>query len=185
MKKVALLFALFAMLFVTACSGPQTSVKELRSIVDEIEKNYDSYTDEELGNVITQLEAIEKEMEQYEYTDEELREIGRLNGRATLLLTKAYIKHAGSELGEITQEFVGGMEGFFDALCDEDDVDSTDEELEEAGRRKGKDLGKRLRNMAIKFGSGVEGFAEEFGKEIEALSDELEEELENIIDGTE
>ena len=82
MKKVALLFALFAMLFVTACSGPQTPVKELRSIVDEIEKNYDSYTDEELGDVITQLEAIEKEMEQYEYTDEELREIGRLNGRA-------------------------------------------------------------------------------------------------------
>ena len=183
MKKISLLFVFLVMLFVTACSGPQAPVKELRKLADEIEMNYDRYTDEELENVVARLEAIDKKMEQYEYTDEELHEIGRLNGRLTMYLAKAYMKRAGSELGEITQELLGGMEGFFGALCD--DVDCTEEELEEAGRMVGRQLGKRLRNTAIMFGSGVEGFAEEFGKEIEALSEEFGEEVESLAEGIE
>lgn len=181
MKKISILFVSFIVFTLTACSGPQTPVKELRKLADEVEMNYDSYTDEEIENVLEKLDSIDTEMQQYEYTGEELRVIGRLNGRVSMYLAKAYLKRAGSELGEITQGLMGGMEGVLDALSGGSDTD-IDEVLHEEARMKGRLLGKCLRDMAITLGSGLEGFAEEFEKEIETLAEDLEDDIGNMAE---
>lgn len=180
MKRTTLLFLCAALFAVSACSGPQTPVKELERIVNEVEKNYDSYTEEDLEKVIGRLDALDNEFEKYEYTDEELREIGRLNGRLSAYLTKAAFRNLGSSMGDLFEELGGGVEGFLEAFGVDDvkpDVDAeelSDEELREAGRRAGKEFGKKARKLAIEFGAGMEGFAEEFEKEMEKAMEDFE-----------
>ena len=180
MKRISLLF-LFTVLFaVSACSGPQTPIKELKKIVSEVEKNYDKYTEEELDKVLARLDAVDKEMDKYEYTDEEMREIGRLNGRITAYLTKAAFNNLGATMNDLAKELGGGIEGFFEAFGVEgvefatSNDDLSDEELREAGRQAGKKFGKTARKFALKLGAGIEGFAEEFEKEMEKALEDID-----------
>lgn len=187
MKKFITLFsALLVALAVAAC-GKQTPVEKLRKITDEVEANYSSYTEEDIDKVMLRLDEIEKDMQQYEYTEEELREIGRLNGRLSAYLTKAFMNNLGSTLGDFAEEFGAGVEGFFEVLAgdsevgeDIDDGELSEDGLREKGRRKGKEWGRKTRRFAIELGSGIEGFAEGFEEEMEQLSDNIEKGAEDI-----
>lgn len=181
MKRIVFaLSVLFVVFSFTACVNSQTPIKELEKIAKEVEENYNSYTQEDIDEVLVRLDAVEKEFDKYEYTDEELREIGRLNGRMSAYLTKAALNNLGSSMGDLFQELGGGIEGFMEAFgvesldLDIDEGDLSDEELREAGRNAGKQLGKSAREFAIKLGAGMEGFAEEFEKEMEEVMEELE-----------
>lgn len=190
MKRITVLFSVIMFtLAIVACSGPQTPVKELRELVNEVEMNYKSYTEDDLDRIMDRLDALDKEFAKYEYTDEEQREIGRLNGRLSAYLTKVTVRNLGSILGNFAEEIGGGMEGFFSAFDEDvDGIDTcelTDEELRERGRRLGKKLGEKTRRFAIRFGSGVEGFADGFEEEMEQLSDSFEKGVEEMTDGIE
>ncbi len=181
MKRIVFaLSVFFVTLSFTACVNSQTPIKELEKIAKEVEENYNSYTQEDIDEVLVRLDAVEKEFDKYEYTDEELREIGRLNGRMSAYLTKAALNNLGSSMDDLFQELGGGIEGFMEAFgvenidLDIDEGDLSDEELREAGRNAGKQLGKSAREFAIKLGAGMEGFAEEFEKEMEEVMEELE-----------
>jgi len=181
MKRIVFaLSVFFVTLSFTACVNSQTPIKELEKIAKEVEENYNSYTEEDVEKVLAKLEVLEKDFEKYEYTDEELREIGRLNGRMSAYLTKAALNNLSSSMGDLFQELGGGIEGFMEAFGVEeldfsiDEGELSDEELREAGRNAGKQLGKSAREFAIKLGAGMEGFAEEFEKEMEEVMEELE-----------
>ena len=171
MRKLFVTVLSFVLLFaVTACN--RTPLERFEAIVEDVEANYESYTPEDWDAIEERLQAIDDDLEQSELTEEELREMGRLNGRLAACVTKAAMKQLGSALGD----FASGLGGFVEGLGIEiGGSGSSTKESKEAARRKGKELGEELGRFATQLGAGIEGFASSFEDEMEGLEDEMEE----------
>ena len=158
------------LLAITACN--RTPLEKYKAVVEDVEANYESYTQEDWAAVEERLRAIDADLEQSELTEEELREMGRLNGRLAACATKAAMKQLGSAFGD----FASGLGGFVEGLGIEiGGSGSSTKESKEAARRKGKELGEELGDFATQLGAGIEGFASSFEDEMEGFEDEMEE----------
>ena len=171
MRKLFVTVLSFVLLFaVTACN--RTPLERFEAIVEDVEANYESYTPEDWDAIEERLQAIDDDLEQSELTEEELREMGRLNGRLAACATKAAMKQLGSAFGDMA----AGLGGFVEGLGIEiGGSGSSTKESKEAARRKGKELGEELGRFATQLGAGIEGFASSFEDEMEGLEDEMEE----------
>ena len=117
MKKYLFICLTFAMVFsFTACDSSQTAINDLETLLHEIETNYQSYTEEDWENMSLSYSAIEEELAKHEYTDEELKEIGRLKGKCIGYLTKQSLKDFEKQIEDLTKELEGGIEGFWEVL---------------------------------------------------------------------
>lgn len=162
--------SLVLLLAITACN--RTPLEKYKAVVEDVEANYESYTSEDWVAVEERLQAIDADLEQSELTEEELREMGRLNGRLVACATKAAMKQFGSALGD----FASGLGGFVEGLGIEiGGSGSSTKESKEAARRKGKELGEELGRFATQLDAGIEGFSSSFEDEMEGLEDEMEE----------
>lgn len=120
MKKYLFICLTFAMVFsFTACDSSQTAINDLEMLLHEIETNYQSYTEEDWENISLSYSAIEEELAKHEYTDEELKEIGRLKGKCIGYLTKQSLKDSEKQIEDLTKELEGGIEGFLDVLSND------------------------------------------------------------------
>ena len=82
MKKYLFICLTFALVFsFTSCDSSQSAINDLEVLLQEIETNYQTYTEEDWENMSLSYSAIEEELAKHEYTDEELKEIGRLKGK--------------------------------------------------------------------------------------------------------
>ena len=72
------LFLLISPLVFTSCETSQTPVDELSSLLEKIDNNSENYSEEDWNNITNEFTEIEEELSKYEYTDEELKEIGRI-----------------------------------------------------------------------------------------------------------
>lgn len=120
MKKYLFICLTFAMVFsFTACDSSQTAINDLEMLLHEIETNYQSYTEEDWENMSLSYSAIEEELAKHEYTDEELKEIGRLKGKCIGYLTKQSLKDSEKQIEDLTKELEGGIEGFLEVLSND------------------------------------------------------------------
>ena len=115
MKKCLLttLFILASVILFTGCASP---VEKLKNLADEVELNYESYTDEDWEIVTKKCEELETEFKESKYTKEELKEFGRQKGRISGYMTKYSIKGWGKDIEEFADELGGSIEGFFNAM---------------------------------------------------------------------
>ena len=115
MKKCLLttLFILASVILFTGCASP---VEKLKNLADEVELNYESYTDEDWEIVTKKCEELETEFKESKYTKEELKEFGRQKGRISGYMTKYAIKGWGKDIEEFADELGGSIEGFFNAM---------------------------------------------------------------------
>lgn len=120
MKKYLFICLTFALVFsFTACDSSQTAINDLETLLHEIETNYQSYTEEDWENMSMSYSAIEEELAKHEYTDEELKEIGRLKGKCMGYLTKQSLKDLEKQIKDLTKELEGGIEGFLEVLSND------------------------------------------------------------------
>ena len=120
MKKLLLICLAFILLMgITSCDSSQSAIKDLEVLLNEIEENYQSYTDEDWEAMSLSYSAIEEELANYEYTDEELKEIGRLKGKCMGYLTKQSLKNLEKQIKDLTKELEGGIEGFLEVLSND------------------------------------------------------------------
>ena len=165
---------------ITACN--RTPLEKYKAVVEDVEANYESYTPEDWNAVEERLQAIDADLGQSELTEEELREMGRLNGRLAACATKAAMKQLGSAFGD----FASGLGGFVEGLGIEiGGSGSSTKESKEAARRKGKELGEELGEFATQLGAGIEGFSSSFEDEMEEFAKELEKELDKLEEAME
>lgn len=119
MKKYLFICLTFALVFsFTSCDSSQSAINDLEVLLQEIETNYQTYTEEDWENMSLSYSAIEEELAKHEYTDEELKEIGRLKGKCMGYLTKQSLKDLEKQIKDLTKELEGGIEGFLEALSD-------------------------------------------------------------------
>ena len=117
MKNLFLTVVTFVMLLgMISCDSSQSAIRDLEVLLNEIETNYQSYSEEDWENMSLSYSAIEEELAKHEYTDEELKEIGRMKGRCLGYLTKQSIKEIEKQLEDFGKELEVGIEGFLDVL---------------------------------------------------------------------
>lgn len=120
MKKYLFICLTFALVFsFTSCDSSQSAINDLEVLLHEIETNYQTYTEEDWENMSLSYSAIEEELAKHEYTDEELKEIGRLKGKCMGYLTKQSIKDLEKQIKDLTKELEGGIEGFLEVLSND------------------------------------------------------------------
>ena len=116
------LIAIICSLLAISCNNAKTSIDELSLLIEDIVENSDNYTDEDWEYVIEEYSLLEQEMENYEYTDEELREIGRLKGIFAMKIAKQVLKDYTEDIKDMQLQFEGGLDGIKEEL-NKDDYD--------------------------------------------------------------
>lgn len=117
MKDLLLILFTFIMLLgFASCDSSQSAIRNLEVLLNEIEENHQSYTKEEWEKVSLSYFAIEEELAKYEYSEEELKEIGRLKGKCMAYLTKQSLKDMEKQMKDLTKELEGSVKGFLEVL---------------------------------------------------------------------
>jgi Sec-independent protein translocase protein TatA len=116
--KILILFV--CILVLVSCDKKQGAIDHLEDFTDELKTENSNYTSQDWNTAATEFESIQKELQQYKYTDEELKEIGRLEGICYAYFTKAEMKAFGEKIRGISKELEGGIHGFVETLSNED-----------------------------------------------------------------
>ena len=125
MKSVKIYFCLFVCLLIfCSCENKQAPIKKLENLNRELIQNSDSYTSQDWEKAVFEYEQIELELSKYNYTDEELRQIGKMKGRLFAKLSKEYLNKTMDEVDSYLKMFEGALEGFMEEL----DLSLEDEE---------------------------------------------------------
>ena len=110
------LFLLISPLVFTSCETSQTPVDELSSLLEKIDNNSENYSEEDWNNITNEFTEIEEEVSKYEYTDEELKEIGRIKGQILAKMTKSAVKDLKKQMEDLSKQLEGGLEGFMEEI---------------------------------------------------------------------
>lgn len=139
-KKIHLFALVFAALFVSSCqSQEEKAIDKLDTLVERVEKNGNDYSADDWKAVVKDLEAINKEMENYDYSKEELKEIGRKEGRIMVMMTHEAAKY----LKNNYQSILEGVGSFAKGIKEEVESELDEEKMEQIGD----DIEKGLNNI--------------------------------------
>lgn len=118
MRKNIICLSFIAALLLTACHSKNDPVNELNALTEQLSEDTSEYTEEDWETVSSQLEMIDAEIQQYrdQYTDEKMKEIGRLKGKCAGLMAKKAMDSATQKLEDFSKQAQGMIEGFTEAF---------------------------------------------------------------------
>lgn len=100
----------------SSCETSKTPIERLSSLVEQVEDKYDEFTEDDWEKILSEYEKIEEDLLKYEYTNDELKEIGKLKGRIYAKMTKNVLKDFSKQIEGLGKQIEGGVEGFFEEL---------------------------------------------------------------------
>ena len=109
-------YLLVSVLVLTSCNNKQAPVRKLETLDRTLMQKSDSFTTQDWEAAIAEYEQIERELSMYNYTDEELRMIGRMKGRLWAKISKEYLNTAAEGIDAYLKMFEGALEGFMEEL---------------------------------------------------------------------
>ena len=107
-------------LFISCVDLKINPLDKMESFTEELELNSANYTQEDWDVAENQYELICEELDQYDYTDEELRHIGKLKGRCTTIFAKHVVSGVKRDIYRLGKEVEGFFEGVKEELEDDD-----------------------------------------------------------------
>ena len=117
MKILKIFVYLLACVFLfSSCENKQTPIKKLEKLDRALVQKSESFTEQDWENAMMEYEQIEQELSMYDYTDEELRQIGKLKGRLFAKISKEYLNKTMDEFETQMKMFEGALEGFMEEL---------------------------------------------------------------------
>ncbi len=100
-----LLIAFVAVLMFSSCqTKEERALGKLQDMTEEIQKNGDKLTSEDWEKIYNDYNALHEKIrhEDYNFTDEQMRELGRLEGK----LAKEFAKQSISEFGKAAEDIL-------------------------------------------------------------------------------
>lgn len=96
-----------------SCNNKNTPIHDLEELSEDLKQNSKDYSDDDWATISQSLTNINNEIDEYrsEYTDEEMKEIGRLKGICGAYLMKYAAKNASLQLEDLIQQFGGAIQG--------------------------------------------------------------------------
>ncbi len=131
MKKIAsFLLVVVLTLTMSSCAKwqAQHQINALESLVEKVENHASEFTRSDWEKTADKYEAICEKMNQCDYTNEQLQEIGRLKARYYVAYAKGSLS-GGGLLNGLLQEASGAFDGLMKDL--EEEKDETLQELED------------------------------------------------------
>ena len=117
MKKLKFCIYLLVCVFIFAsCENKQTPIKKLEKLDRTLVQQSESFTEQDWENALLEYEQIEQELSMYNYTDDELRQIGKMKGRLLAKISKEYLNKTMDEVDSYLKMFEGALEGFMEEL---------------------------------------------------------------------
>ena len=93
MKSTAFLLSTFLCLFLLcSCDKKQHAIDNLSDFVEKVEKNAPEYTDEDWAKVNQEYEEIIAEIDKYDYSGDETKQIAELKGKFVGIKTKDSVR---------------------------------------------------------------------------------------------
>lgn len=121
------IYLLVCVFIFASCENKQTPIKKLEKLDRTLVQQSESFTEQDWENALMEYEQIEQELSIYNYTDEELRQIGKMKGRLLAKISKEYLNKTMDEVDSYLKMFEGALEGFMEelgtALDSEEDYD--------------------------------------------------------------
>lgn len=97
---------LVAMIF-SSCSSKQDPINELEELAFELKENSEDYSQSDWEKIAVKYSEIEDQLQQYEYTDEELKQIGKLKAQCV----RAIVHSSANNLKDLMHSFQMQLEG--------------------------------------------------------------------------
>lgn len=108
---------LFVILFVfTACDRKQRALDNLSEFVEKVEKNAPEYTAAEWKEINKEYDELMVEIDKYEYSLEETKQIGELQGRLAAIKVKDTGKDAIEGAKKAYVKWLGIIKGFWEEI---------------------------------------------------------------------
>lgn len=122
MKKILVCMSFVVSLLLIACHSKNDPMNGLYALTEQLSEDTSDYTEDDWEAIGNQLEMIESEIQQYsdQYTDEEMKEIGRLKGKCVGLIAKKAVNSAAKQIEDASKQAEGMLEGFFEGLGEEE-----------------------------------------------------------------
>ncbi|MBR6520619.1 MAG: hypothetical protein IKT77_06530 [Paludibacteraceae bacterium] len=121
------IYLLVCVFIFASCENKQTPIKKLEKLDKTLVQQSESFTEQDWENALMEYEQIEQELSMYNYTDDELRQIGKMKGRLLAKISKEYLNKTMDEVDSYLKMFEGALEGFMEelgtALDSEEDYD--------------------------------------------------------------
>ena len=118
MKKIngiLVLASLCVCTFLSCTDETVSALNDLESFTEELSDQCRNYTQEDWDIAESQYNMICEELDNYDYTDEELVKIGKLKGRCTTIFAAKVV----NDVKESIHRFGKEAEGFFEGVSDE------------------------------------------------------------------
>jgi hypothetical protein len=118
-NKLFIPFTIVASVFIlsTSCNQSQSKIDKMSKIIEHGYQNKNNLTQSDLDKMELKMEELEKDLEinRNNYTDEQVKEIGRLQGRYAAILVKKGI----TDFQESVKDLNNQMEGFMEGITDD------------------------------------------------------------------
>jgi primosomal protein N'' len=113
MKTKFILLALISLLF-GACNTTQLKIEKATEEIEYAERNKKGMTEQDFEKLQLQMEELEQDLTENRknYSEEQIKEIGKIKGRYTALLIKKGIKDIQESVKDIGNQMEGFIEGF-------------------------------------------------------------------------
>ena len=112
--------AIMAIMLLGSCKSKEEKVlNRLQNMSQQIEKHGDEMTSEQWKKLYDEYTDLHSKLlnEKYDFTDEQMRELGRLEGK----IGKAFVKHSMSDFGKAAGELIEKGTEFLKGLTGADD----------------------------------------------------------------
>ena len=128
MKRIYFYFFIMLVMSIafTSCDKKQSAINDLENFSEELKENSSDYSSQDWEEANEQYRLLVEQIDQYEYTDEELKEIGKLKARCLKQMTKGAMKQFQDGIHSITKQMEGAIEEF-GIDSDDDDYDDSED----------------------------------------------------------
>lgn len=108
-----IVFLIAILLSFSSCKSKEEKViSRLENLSERIDKNGHKFDDEDWVEAFEDLEDIHEDMEDCEFTQEELKKVGRADGRLTAIIAREGAKSLGREASSFLRNFSSFAKGF-------------------------------------------------------------------------
>ena len=120
MKKHLIILIGSLMFLFMSCDTAGSKINEAESSIEKVEKDLERVSKNELEELERQMQELEEHLNNNRnaYTDEQIKEIGRLKGRYTSIMVKKGLLDFKESLKDLGNQ----MEGFIEGITDSTDI---------------------------------------------------------------
>lgn len=125
MKILYLIVILIIGIILNSCNSPQSQMDKVSTMIEYAEQK-DELSQEDIDELQIKIEELQNDLEtnRKNYTDEQVKEIGKLQGRYVAILVKKGI----DDFQESVKDFGNQMEGFKEGIKSATDNKSNENE---------------------------------------------------------